>query len=198
MKKILSVMLAIMMLFGALSISASAANLTVDEYSEKFLNNDNVIIRFDFGSGTSMDEQPVYDPDTSGWVYEYVTGIYYRLPGAEDKELVAGDAIMLPDVVPPEGQAFKGWSCSVVNYDLTVTKPFEITDEIVLLAHGDTPKGVIKMTAIYGRAAAEEDTMATVLGILTKVFGTIIGILFLDGSSSAGIALIEKLLGGLM
>jgi hypothetical protein len=31
-----------------------------------------------------------------------------------------------------------------------------------------------------------------------KVFGTILGILFLDGSSAAGIELMEKLLGGLL
>ena len=40
--------------------------------------------------------------------------------------------------------------------------------------------------------------MATILGILIKVFGAIIGIVMYQGDTEAGVALMEKVLGGIL
>ena len=200
MKKILSVMLAIMMLFGALSISASAENLTVDSLVTEKVNNDNVLVVFNFNGGTSKYDLPVYTPGSANGTFTLtsgVGGIYYLVPGADGKSLEAGSFFVMPSVVAPEGKQFLGWECTVRDYDLVATSTFTLTKDDIFYAHA-LHSGVIYMTAMYESAEAEGDTMKTILGVLTKVFGTIIGILFLDGESSAGIALIEKLLGGLL
>ena len=64
MKKILSVMLAIMMLFGALSISASAAELTYEDYVNTLTGDgSDVVIVFEFYGGSAKKALPVYTPD---------------------------------------------------------------------------------------------------------------------------------------
>ena len=64
MKKILSVFLAVLMLFGALSIGASA--LTAKEYAASDLVNANqVVLVFKFNGGKSYDPQHVYNPATN-------------------------------------------------------------------------------------------------------------------------------------
>lgn len=200
MKKILSVMLAIMMLFGALSISASAADLTYEDYVNTLTGDgSDVVIVFEFYGGSAKKALPVYTPDgkETFTLTKDVTGTYYMIPGAGGKDLKAGTVIEMPSVKAPEDKDFTGWTCSVRDFDLTPGSPFIIGKEDIAKAHTND-YGVIYMTANYETAEPEEDTMATVLGVLTKVFGTILGILFLDGSSEAGIALVEKLLGGLL
>lgn len=201
MKKILSVMLAIMMLFGALSISASAANVPPSEVLNPVIaSSDKVVIVFKFYGGTSKLELPVYYSDVAdgSFVNEKVTGDYYLLPGAGGAELRIGTSITLPSVTPPEGKAFVGWDSSVDTQDFVAGATYEITQLRVETSKLYPNSGIIYMEAMYEAAEPEGDTMATVLSVLTKVFGTILGILFLDGNSAAGVELVEKLLGGIM
>jgi hypothetical protein len=60
---------------------------------------------------------------------------------------------------------------------------------------------VIQFVADYSLEIPEEDEMAGVFNILVKVFGTIIGLLFLsdreEGAVEAGMQLMSSLLGSL-
>lgn len=202
MKKILSVMLAIMMLFGAMSISVSAAPATTDDMifgkTVIFTGNESItldasrhtIIELNFGNGKSLEGLMVYDTTNTAFTRTLdVTGRYLMLPGC-GYEMKAGQWIRLPAVQAPEGLTCQGW---------------EVRGTSTVVGHGidwQIPQGsngkVIELVARYTTAEPEEDTMAMVLGVLMKVFGTIIGILFLDGNSTAGVELMEKMLGGLL
>lgn len=202
MKKILSVMLAIMMLFGALSLSASAADSVYDEMFQIQVPNTNntiasgghLILEFDFGPGKSKLPLPVYSNGIFVETAE-VTGTYYMLPTDYNK-LVAGAAVQLPSVQAADTDDFVGWYCYADKEYYTSGEYIErIPDEWFTANNGSR---VVKFQAKYEPREPEGDTMATVLGILSKVFGTILGLLFFDGNASQGVALIEKILGGIM
>ena len=198
-------MLAIMMLFGALSISASAAvtntetlndwnnksNSTIVIGNKTYPKTDYVVLQFNFNGGTSYTTLPAYDTTTQTFVYSKVSDIYLYLPGCDDIGVPApGNIITMPFVTPAEGDAFQGWYC-VETGELIAGGGYFVIPE------GEGGH-VYNFMAKYYPAESEGDTLSTILGILMKVFGTIIGILFLDGSSSAGIELMEKMLGGLL
>ncbi len=197
MKKILSVMLAVMMLFGALSIGVSAVepdyfwDLTLKD-GVTVSEGTHAILTFDFAGGTSTNALSVYDTSAAGFVsVEGVGDKYIMLPGSKsDCYLTANSTVKAPFVDAPEGYKFNGWYCYADNEYYVAGEKITIQKEWI----GD----VIEFEAAYIPAKVEGDTMKTVLGVLTKVFGTILGILFLDGSSAAGIELVEKLLAGIM
>lgn len=193
MKKILSVMLAVMMLFGALSIGASAVTgsefwgttvkdgITVSEGTH-------AILTFDFAGGSSTNALNVYSTEKGGFVNtENVDGVYVMLPGSKSEyTLKSGSSIKTPFVEAPEGYKFNGWFCYANSEYYVAGEKVEISADWI----GD----VVEFEAQYVPAKVEGDTLKTILGVLSKVFGTVIGILFLDGSSAAGIELVEKLL----
>ena len=206
MKKIISVMLAIMMLFGALSLSASASN-------DEILNNweagssltlagttypksNYVIVEFDFNGGKSYIELPAYDATAGAFKYGIASGRYLALPGNGMFNLKPSSSangssyINLPLVTPAEGNAFQGWFCVETRETLAGGTDWRIPE-----GKGGS---IYHFTAQYYPAQAEGDTLGMILGVLMKVFGTIVGVLFLDGSSAAGIELMEKMLGGLL
>lgn len=204
MKKILSVMLAIMMLFGAMSINASAAG-EVDNISDLWgtkvaegvtvTKGTHVILVFDFGAGTSKLPLMVYDSTKGGFVETTgVTGTYVMLPKTSGS-LTRGSMVTLPSVQAADGDDFVGWYCHADKEYYVSGADKYITDNWFTANNGS---GIVYFTAKYEPREPETDTMATVLNILVKVFGTIIGILFLDGSSAAGVELVNKLLGGLL
>lgn len=200
MKKILSVMLAIMMIFGAMSLSASAANVMDDHASAVLQNKDVVVMVFRFGEGQSRDALLVYDPAVAGnlTLTDAVTGNYYMFPGLH-ADLEANTQVQMPyAVTSEEGRGFSHWTNSVTGETYHPGEWVTITEEMVTLAHNSQSRGVIYLDATYYNTLPAEDTMAMILGILMKVFGTIIGILFLDGSSAAGVELVGKLLGGIL
>ena len=195
MKKILSVMLAIIMLFGALSISASASTMSADDFWNKYVTddilvnpNEHSILKFDFAGGSSTNALYVYDTAKGGFVStDGVSGIYVMLPGSQvGYTLKPGSTIKTPYVEAPEGYKFNGWFCYGDG-------EYYVAGEKVTIP-SDWKGRVIDFEAQYIPAKGEGDTLKTVLGVLSKVFGTVIGILFLDGSSAAGIELVEKLL----
>lgn len=203
MKKILSVMLAIMMIFGALSVSASAAvtneemikewnntSETIIIKDKSYAKREHVVLQLNFNGGTSYTTLPAYDTLEGNFVYEKVSDYYLMLPGCGIASLMPGTYVTLPLVTAAEGDDFQGWYCVETGQ---------------LIAGGDNWKipensgGMMyNFTAKYYPAESDGDTLAMIMGILMKVFGTIIGVLFLDGSSAAGVELMEKMLGGLL
>lgn len=206
MKKILSVMLAIMMIFGALSVSASAAvtndevlrewkntsNSTIVIQNKEYPKTDYVVLQFNFNGGTSYTDLPSYDTTTQSFVNGKVSDTYLFLPGNGSNlgSPMPGNIITLPLVTPAEGDSFQGWYCVETGALIAGGGYFVIPE--------NSGGSVYTFMAKYYPAEAPNDTLGMILGILMKVFGTIIGILFLDGSSAAGIELMEKMLGGLL
>ncbi len=195
MKKILSVILAVMMLFATMSISASASSFN-DQWHQAGMANDNqAVLVFNLMGGKM--KNPVLERDESGvWVTtEGKTGTYVMLPQTEDAQK-AGSVVILPDVTPATGMSFSGWEyfdASGTRYVLGANGPFTIPEA----AFTGNNYGVIYFNATYASAAPEEDTMGTIINILIKVFGAIIGILFYGGNTEAGVAMMEKIFGGL-
>lgn len=205
MKKILSVMLAIMMLFGAMSINASAANsydFNSTVAGTRLDSTTQAIVVLHFGTtGSSKAMLSVYDTATApgGFNWESgVTGSYYYLPGngdAASTDMEAGSLIYLPTVTcSEETKECTGWQLQ--RYTINGMQKFAEGSYIAL--PDDCAGKIYEFVAVYEDREPEEDTMATVLGVLMKVFGTILGILFLDGNSAAGIEMMQGVLGGLL
>lgn len=200
MKKILSVMLAIMMLFGALSISASAVEAgdmwgkTPGEIT--ITKGTHAVLSFDYNGGKSYQKMVAYDTATGRFTEAEVSGIYLMLPGAYTSQLFTtvdstGTVVKMPIAVK-DGEMLLYWYCVETGEQLAADASWVIPE------YERAAQGVFHFTAKYAPAEAEEDTMATVLSVLSKVFGTILGLLFFDGNSTQGVELINKLLGGLL
>ncbi len=200
MKKVLSLILAVIMIFGTLAIGASAApDAVTDEYHASGLVKDNqIILLFNLNGGTMATAQLTYDSQ-AGWTYkEGITGFYYCLP-REATAHQPGTSIPLPDVNAPSGLKFVGWEFIDENnnqYVLGAGSPFYFEDW--MLTGTNNTYGVVQLKARFTSAEAETDTLTTILGILTKVFGAIIGIVLYGGDTEAGVALMNKVLGGIM
>ena len=191
-------MLAIMMLFGALSVSASAAD--GPSYQGKVVNSNQTIIHFNFngGSATNPDQLWVYDALNGFQPGTDISGSYYMLPQSDD-ELVAGySRIYLPAVkAPSDTQVCAGWQLES-----------QFLSDVGMVygaggaSHWDIPAAaagkIVKFTAIFTATEGEGDTLQTILGVLTKVFGTILGLFLFDGSSAKGIELVNGLLSNLL
>lgn len=193
MKKILSVVLAVMMIFGALSMGASAVkNYEVPGTGstivvpDEFKPDQHVLLIFN-----SMDcviESPLYAyVDGKGGDVQGKSGIFYVIVSTNDMN---GFTYRLPKASAPEGYNFNGWECwqdegSLVsggsNYQLPV----------------NTTGAVLNFYANSSLNQSSGDTLGTILGVLTKVFGAIIGILLYGGDTEAGVAMMDKILGGL-
>ena len=201
MKKVLAVILSVMMLFSALSVGATALD-TTDSYLSQVLEKQ-VILSFNLNGGSIKGGVRVYeglkeDPATGEMVptftYDshYTDSVYYMIPETTTSGQGPNDTVTLPSVNPPSGYAFNGWYCYTTNETYAANRPFEIPN----YAAGT----VIEFTADYSRSEPEEDTMAGVMEILVKVFGTIIGLLFLQGEADpvdAGMKMMEQLLSNL-
>ena len=187
MKKILSVILAVMMLFGTMAIGASAETYQGFEVPKNFDMNLDVIIVLRFGSGKCQSYLTVYNQDIAD--YEQVTGVSgeFILVGENYK---AGRSLELPFVTPAEGNNFNGWFCDKDgrSYPAGPQGGFIIPN---------IPGEVIILTAQYYPSEGEGDTLGSILGILTKVFGAILGILFYGGDTESGVAMMDKIFSGL-
>ncbi len=204
MKKVLAVLLSVMMLFGALSFSSSAASVSQYFEGEKPLVNPNtqVIVTFDLAGGTLKNGVWVYNPSkqpVAGFEWqEGLTGTYIMLP-QDAQSMVPGTPITLPVVTPPTGYEFHGWYCYGVAGDYTQGSTYAANSAYYIPL--GTAGEVIEFRAAYGPATIEPDTMETVMNILIKVFGTIIGLLFLGDEANpaeAGMQMMSQLLGSLL
>lgn len=195
MKKVLAVLLTVMMLFATVSMSASAA---YNEYYEgEFAVADpetQAIFVFDLNGGKLRDNVWVWDSDIANFVNvegPSVENPYIMLP-RNDEMHKAGGFITLPVVTAPEGYQFDGWYC-ISGSDKGSTYAAGGNYTIPADAIGD----VVQFKAGYSPTSIEPDTLDTVLGILIKIFGAIIGIVLYSGNTEAGVALMEQVLGGL-
>ena len=193
MKKILSVILAAMMLFSGFAFSASAAE---ESWLPGDVSSSQCVLVFSFNNGKAKTSLPVYDPNLGNFVAtDAVTGTYRMLPTSADAHK-AGTFVYLPQVTPPEGSQFDGWyveaQYSPTGYPMSLTG-----GSVYYIPEGAAGKE-IQFTAWYSPAEPEEDTMAVVMGILIKVFGAIIGILMYGGNTEAGVQMMEKILGGVL
>lgn len=193
MKKILAVLLSVMMLFSVLSVGASALD-TSDPYLQGVLSKQ-VILSFNLNGGSIKGGVRVYEGlDSNGapiFTYNsrFSDGVYYMIPETSDSQVAGKSTVTLPRVNPPSGYAFNGWYCYLTNETYAANRPFDIP--------GYAAGTVIEFAADYTRTEPEEDTMGGVMDILVKIFGSIIGLLFLQGEKDpveAGMQMMEDLL----
>jgi hypothetical protein len=204
MKKVLAALLAVMMIFSVLSVGTSVAYES-DEYTDKVVNKQ-VILSFNLNGGTIKGGVKVYKGlktdaqgniirDANGQVIpvftydnRYTDNMYYMIPDSETSQIPGISSVTLPNVTPPSDHAFNGWYCYTTNETYASNRLFQIPES-------DT--GVIEFMADFTRTTPEEDTMSGVMDILVKVFGTIVGLLFLQGEADpvdAGMKMMENLL----
>lgn len=206
MKKALSVFLAILMMFSVLSIGSFAAEDTTSdsqftspwhgpEGSGKPAGYDQVVIRFNLNGGTLKSAQYVWNLETGRPEYtepkDIGTGSWVMVPQYAGDLVADGEHYAtLPAMnAPSDTLQFDGWYC---QYDRSLYGANG--GYLIPAGAGGT---VIEFTAQWSPKEVEVDTMTKVMGILFKVFGTIIGLLFYTGDTEAGIALMEKVFGGL-
>ena len=206
MKKVLAVLLSVMMLFGALTFSSSAADNIGDKGSlidtlraTGVINSSQVVLSFDLQTGSIYGSVPVYNASTGKFEYkEGVTGIYHMIPdnsqtmtGTYGSKLhTAGTYVILPSVVPPEGKVFDGWEYRDEYGNARVysaASRFEIPE-------GDyqayTEKAVLYFTAVYSPAEIEGDIFDTIINVLLGIAGKVLALLGIDID-------IEAIVGGL-
>ena len=209
MKKVLSVFLAVLMLFGALSVGSFAEDGTITEpaVSPKSYhawweeggpcNKDQVVIAFNLNGGTLKNEVRIYNEETSRWEWKKgkdVSGTYYMVPENENA-MKGGMSVVLPLVTAPDGKQFNGWEVEVCVGTGYVGQTYAANAEFKI---PEAARGtLIQMKASYSAADFEEPTITKVIGILMKVFGTIIGLIAYEGDTKKGIAFMEKVFGGL-
>ena len=200
MKKALSVFLAILMLFSALSVGSSVgalSSVTPSQYhgepgSGMPAGYNQAVVIFYLRGGSLKEEVRIWDLDTADWKYvSNLTGEYVMVPQNSSDMINDGEHyIILPAVTAPDGRQFDGW------------RRINDTDSNGYAANMNykIPSGVltIEFEAQYSAATIEQDTMTKVLDILMRVFGTIIGLLFYSGDTEAGIALMNKVFAGVL
>lgn len=209
MKKVLSVFLAVLMLFGALSVSSFAEETTGPVVTPPMAYHDwwgeggpcsktQVVILFNLNGGTLQNETRVYNEETGEFEWKAgkdISGSYYMIP-QDSNEMVAGTgSVVLPVVSAPSGQQFYGWYCTECPGDTGYGG-----QTFAAASSFDIPSGcagkLIQFKASYGPADIEEPTINKVVGILIKVFGIIIGYLVFNNKDQ-GIAFMEKVFGDL-
>ena len=202
MKKALSVFLAVLMMFSVLSIGSTATGDTTAPgyYNEDWFgpnapaNYNQVVLQFNLNGGTLKGSNfVVWNLDTGK--PEYVDGTKVESPWVmvplNSTDMVADGkhSVTLPAITPPDGRSFDCWYCPTDGNGYGANSPYVIP--------ASKAGQVIEFTAQWSAANYEEDTITKVMGILFKVFGTIIGLLFYAGDTEAGIAMMEKVFGGL-
>ncbi len=212
MKKLLSVLLAIMMLFGTVAMSASAANFDMSyEAASSILRSETgisaddsfgrvegdwVIIYFNAGGFTTNSMIKIYDAETGDITVQNpgFTGNFWFIPDGPTSTYYIGDGskVTLPRMLGNDVQSFEGWRCVANKQPYVAGEGIKITTDMV------NDYGVVEFEPIAGYAQPEEDTMGTILGILVKIFGTIVGLLFCNGDPAAGQELVGGLLGDIL
>ena len=178
MKKVLALLLSVMMLLGTISVSVLAANgyedLWNDTDSVYGLTHEQAILSFNLNSGKIKGGVWVYEDGQFRYVTNYAKDVYDMIPDnskdSSKNSQTPGDEVTLPPVSAPSDCTFNGWYCYLTQETYPANYKFRIPEE----GAGQ----VIHFMADYTSTVPEEDTMAGVMDILVKVFGTIIGLLF--------------------
>ena len=197
MKKLLSVLLAVLMLFSVMSISASAAYLngdTIGGYMDANVDtDDHFVAYFSCGAFETKTRIQLYDTYTKQFttVESGQTGTFYLVPTNADHMRIGG-VFTLPNLKRTDTQDFDGWRCSAFDYVIGGGSEVVITQDML------DDDGIIRFYAKASDAEPAEDTMATIMGILSKIFGAIYGILFLNGDTEQGVLFVQELLSGVL
>lgn len=210
MKKALSLFLAVLMLFSCFALSASAAGEDPHDFyfgTNGPANADQCVVVFNPLGGTFRDAVTHYDytldsPKVSYGAAEY-SGTLVVVP-SNSLTMTGGSVISLPMVVPADTTlTFQGWE--IIGYsrpDVSLPEGFRsgnvYSGGTQFILPSNCGGEILTFNARYTLGVAEEDTMATILNILIKVFGAIIGIMMYQGDTEAGVALMEKVLGGIL
>ena len=209
MKKVLSVFLAVLMLFGALSVSSFAEETTAPVVTPPMAYHDwwgeggpcskeQAVLAFNLNGGSLKSETQIYNEETGKFEWKAgkdVTGVYYMVP-QDPNTMKGGMGVVLPEVIAPSGQQFNGWYCEACPCETAqVGQTYAAAAVYKLpLNCGGT---LIQFRASYSPATIEEPTINKVVGILIKVFGFIIGFIAFDRDTKQGIAFMEKVFGDL-
>ena len=209
MKKVLSVFLAVLMLFGALSVSSFAEETTGSVVTPPMAYHDwwgeggpcskeQAVLAFNLNGGSLKSETQIYNEETGKFEWKAgkdVTGTYYMVPQSPET-MKGGMGVVLPEVIAPSGWQFNGWYCEACPCEAAqVGQTYAAAALFTLPANCG---GIlIQFRASYSPATIEEPTISKVVGILMKVFGTIIGLIAYGGDTKQGIAFMEKVFGGL-
>ncbi len=220
MKKALSLLLAILMIFSVLSVGTFATSGTEGEGADptststirdilieaNVMSADDCILKFYVGSGEFMGDQRVFDYAERRFVSKspeqlktigdpYVK--YPEQPGTQKP----GSTVALPLVKAPTGYAFNGWHCVDDNSTAVAgVSGWTIPENFRTVSGGvgeSTAGKVITFRAIYVPADVEEPVFNKVFDILAKIFGTIIGLIAYEGDTNAGIAFVRKIFSGI-
>ena len=204
MKKVLALLLSVLMVFGALSVSVFAGNQA--DYEDLWNGTDNIygltheqsILSFDLNGGKIKGGVWVYQNGKFTYVTNYSENVYDMIPNnskdSSKNSQTPGDEITLPPVTAPSDCTFNGWYCYLTQETYPANYKFIIPEA----AAGE----VVHFMADYTLTVPEEDTMAGIMDILVKVFGTIIGLLFYSNeygpsATEYGMKIMTDLLSGL-
>ena len=205
MKKVLSVVLAVMMLFSAMVISSSAAD---SNYVEKpyephipsvaldyvdslrrygVIREDQVVIAFDLMNSGAKFKTPVqtYDENTGEFTKtQSITGIYYMVPNNKDLAsssfMTPGTSIILPSVTAPNGKTFKGWK----YVDEFGNSSILAAGSVFNIPEGSTSVGVIYLESVLTTGPIEVSFLSTLISKLVEVVSNLFG---MDLSFLAGL-----------
>ena len=202
MKKVLSLFLAVLMIFAAMSVSASAA-----EFEDPWhgfdgapASNEQAVLKFVLEGGKLKSSQYIYDTKDGKFKYaspDDIGDVYVMVP-QDATSMKPGYSVSLPQLTAPKGYQFDGWYLYTLNTDNTITKEaYSATWGGFIIPKGAAGK-VLEFHPAYSPAEVEEDTLTKIIGILVQIFGTIIGLLAFNGDTEAGSAFLEKLLGGIV
>ena len=213
MKKILSVFLAVLMLFGALSISSSAASTAITApglqqaidkieatygkgsmYNEKTNNDGYVVVSYSIGVGEFMEDVYAYDVATDKIVLTTTPGDpYYQIPSNPDENYITYGGYKLPYVRDTEEKQFIQWICSGNQQTYPAGKVITLSEDMI-----SGTSNCIYFTAEYLTVTPQSDVLETVINVLVKVFGSIIGFIFFGGDPDAGTKFMQDMIGGIL
>lgn len=217
MKKVLSVFLAILMMFAAVSVGSFAADPNTDTtvadstpvvkpvsyhnwWKDKVCEKNQAVVTLLLNGGTLRGDFIVYDETLATFKTvngKDISGSYSIVPTNATLQVAPtgagsndGGFVILPALTPPaDTYQFDGWRCTYCQNQDTVGQTFAANSVFNIPA--GTGGTEIQLMAAFSPAKVEEPTLTKVVGILAKVFGTIYGLL--TGDVEAGIAMVQKL-----
>ena len=177
MKKVLALVLAVMMLFSAFTVSSSAAPIVAEEYymslkDSGVIKDDQVMITFDLLNSGATFKYPVSvynDKEGTFTKSSSIKGVYYMIPNNNDLAssgfMTPGSSIILPEVIAPNGKDFKGWR----YVDFAGREEILAAGSNFVIPEGSNTFGVISFTAVLVTGEIEGDFLDKILGILLEV-----------------------------
>ena len=194
MKKVLSVFLAALMVFSFMAVSASAAVDSPYFGGEHGANDNQCVFMFRLNGGTCKSAQNVYDTTKGQPVYtnaEDVPQVFVVVPDDERMFLV-DSSVTLPSVKAPKGQSFVGWQRVPAMDGDKDNGTYSTVPGGYIVKAVDIGR-VVEFRAVYQEAEMEQDTFAKVFEILTKIFGTLIGLIAYQGNVEKGQDFMNKI-----